>query len=260
MLIVNKPVGWTLNYLVKEIKNTYKKYENSKISYSGRLDPMAEGLVILLVDEECKHQDKFIKKSKIYKSELLIGITTDTYDILGMPSINDKTIINDNICIDYISNIIYSFSGSYKQKYQHFSSICVKSKITGIRKPLWKWSKENKINEIDIPSKTVHIKNILIKKIKTITSTDLLNSILYKLSLLTDNDNDNNFRQIEIKNEWNKLLNQDKYINKKWYVIELESNVSGGTYIRTLSNDICDKLNCKGIALSINRIKINDLH
>ena len=258
MLIVNKPVGWTLNYLVKHIRNTNTKYSNSKISYSGRLDPMAEGLVILLIDEECKHQDKYIEKSKIYKSELLIGITTDTYDILGLPSINENTTIKENISIDYISNIIYSFAGSYKQNYQNFSSICAISKFTGIRKPLWKWSKENKINEINIPSKIVNIKSILINKIKTITSSELLDTILYKLSLLTDSNN--NFRQIEIKNEWNKLLNQDKYINKKWYVIELETHVSKGTYIRTLSNDICDKLNCKGIALSINRIKINDLH
>ena len=64
MLVVNKPIGWTSNQLIDYIKNNFNEFRNSKISYAGRLDPMAHGLMILLIDDECKRQNEFICKKK----------------------------------------------------------------------------------------------------------------------------------------------------------------------------------------------------
>ena len=51
MLIVYKPEGWTPNQLIDYIKFNYLQYKDSKISFAGRLDPMARGLTILLMDD-----------------------------------------------------------------------------------------------------------------------------------------------------------------------------------------------------------------
>ena len=208
--------------------------------------------MILLIDEECKKQDEYICKTKIYKSQLLLGITSDSYDILGIPEISKETLLDDTISLDTIKDTIYSFQGTYNQKYQNYSSICVKSVITGERKPLWKWSKENRLNEITIPSKDITIYNIEIPKIIELDSKQLLELILSKLSLVTEGD----FRQESIKRKWIELLGDNP---NKWYIIDMETDVSSGTYIRTLSNDIAEKLNCKGIALDINRIQIDGI-
>lgn len=249
MLVVNKPIGWTSNQLIDYIKNNFNEFKNSKISYAGRLDPMAHGLMILLIDDECKRQNEFICKKKIYKSQILLGITTDTYDILGIPILYENNINYDS---QKIKNVIKSFIGNYNQYYQNYSSICVKSYITNERKPLWKWSKENRLNEIIIPKKLVNIYNISIDDINIITSKELLDIVLNKIALLTQG----NFRKELIIDKWkNLLLNNNKF----WYIVNMESYVSSGTYIRTLSYDIGTKLNTYALALDINRIKIDNI-
>jgi tRNA U55 pseudouridine synthase TruB len=54
------------------------------MTYAGRLDPMAEGDLIILVGEECKGKDRFLPMKKEYEVEFLLGVETDTYDLLGI--------------------------------------------------------------------------------------------------------------------------------------------------------------------------------
>ena len=62
---INKPLGFTPLELIER----YKKENNisKKISFAGRLDPMAYGLMILLEGEECKKQEISCGKDKIYE-------------------------------------------------------------------------------------------------------------------------------------------------------------------------------------------------
>ena len=51
VLKIYKPIGKTPLEIIKMIKKNYKHYENSKMSYAGRLDPMAHGILIILIDK-----------------------------------------------------------------------------------------------------------------------------------------------------------------------------------------------------------------
>ena len=64
------------------------------------------------------------------------------------------------------------------------------------------------------------------------------------------------FRQKEILEKWRQLLTNNKQI---WTIIDLESSVSSGTYIRSLSHDIGSLLKIGGLALDINRTKIDHI-
>ena len=57
LLPIYKKIGQTPLQLVEEAKNKYKITE--KVSYLGRLDPMAHGLMVLLVGSETKNQEKY---------------------------------------------------------------------------------------------------------------------------------------------------------------------------------------------------------
>ena len=72
---IYKPIGITPLQLIKK----YKRENNikEKISFAGRLDPMAHGEMVLLKGDECKKQDSFCGKDKIYEFEILYGFTTD---------------------------------------------------------------------------------------------------------------------------------------------------------------------------------------
>ena len=53
------------------------------MTYAGRLDPMASGVLLVLAGEETKNKDKYLGLDKEYDFEILFGFATDTYDILG---------------------------------------------------------------------------------------------------------------------------------------------------------------------------------
>ena len=79
---IYKPIGKTPLEVIEEYKQNNKNIK--KCSYAGRLDPMASGLLILLANESCLKQNDFHNLSKIYEFKIVVGISTDTYDLLGL--------------------------------------------------------------------------------------------------------------------------------------------------------------------------------
>ena len=52
-----KPVGFTPLQAVERFKEENVRYKKEKISYPGRLDPMAQGVLLLLVGDETKKKN-----------------------------------------------------------------------------------------------------------------------------------------------------------------------------------------------------------
>ena len=80
LILVNKPVGITSFKLVHIIK---KKLKVKKAGHCGTLDPLASGLMIVLVGKYTKLQDKFMKQDKVYYATVKLGLKTDSGDLDG---------------------------------------------------------------------------------------------------------------------------------------------------------------------------------
>jgi len=80
MILADKPQGWTSADVVAHLKKVNKW---KKVGHAGTLDPMATGLLIILVDKETKDFDKFQKMEKEYEAEIQFGYETDTGDAEG---------------------------------------------------------------------------------------------------------------------------------------------------------------------------------
>jgi tRNA U55 pseudouridine synthase TruB len=63
-----KESGITMQQFIDLLKT---KYSYSKYAYTARLDPMARGLVPILVDDECKDIDKYLSTNKIYNVKII---------------------------------------------------------------------------------------------------------------------------------------------------------------------------------------------
>ena len=50
----------------------------------GRLDPLAEGVLLILIGDECKNKEKYLGLDKEYEVAIIFGISTDTGDALGL--------------------------------------------------------------------------------------------------------------------------------------------------------------------------------
>lgn len=240
-----KPIGLT----PLELINKYKKDNNlykSKFSFAGRLDPMAHGEMIILRDLELKKQDNYCGLDKEYEFEILFGFSTDTYDILGI--VNNYNLDFDKKIIDNFN--ITNYIGNQEQYYPPYSSIIVN------KKPLWLWSKENKIDEIEIPKKKINIYSIesIESEIKYTNYNQLYNIIDKRIHSLNENNYDK-FRVKEISDKWKSIL---LYNNIKGNPLTKRYKIkcSSGTYVRGLTNKIGKDLGIGACALEIKRTKI----
>lgn len=232
-----KPSSTTPLQAIELFKKQNPKYRNQKISYSGRLDPMAQGVLLLLIGDENKKITEYMRLNKEYRAQILIGFETDAYDILGMPKLNSMINFNKS----ELKKTIKSFQGTYNQTLPPYSSYKVKGR------PLFHRARTNTLPK-QLPKKVVTIKYIKINSVHTITGNRLLKQITNKISSL-----EGDFRQREILDEWSKLSFNKK---DKFTVLDITLSVSSGTYLRSIANELGKKLNTGAILLNLTRTKV----
>ena len=91
---VFKPIGISPLDAIKTLKEKYPELKDEKMTYAGRLDPLAEGVLLILAGNAVHEKEKYLKLDKEYEGEILFGFTTDTYDILGLPKKNNHALIS----------------------------------------------------------------------------------------------------------------------------------------------------------------------
>ncbi len=79
IIFINKSTGISSAGVVREVKRVVK----SKVGHGGTLDPMATGLLPILIGEGTKFGSISLQKNKTYNAEILLGITTETGDREG---------------------------------------------------------------------------------------------------------------------------------------------------------------------------------
>ena len=80
VLIVNKPEGITSHDVVGKIR---KLYGTRKVGHTGTLDPLATGVLVILLGRAAKAAEYLVADRKTYLARLTLGLTTDTEDITG---------------------------------------------------------------------------------------------------------------------------------------------------------------------------------
>ena len=84
ILLVDKPRDYSSHDVINVCR---KVLQTRKIGHSGTLDPMATGLLVLLVGREAtRRQDFFQQSPKTYSAVLKLGAETDTWDAYGEPT------------------------------------------------------------------------------------------------------------------------------------------------------------------------------
>ena len=84
IITLHKEQGETPLECIERWRAEHKEYLGIALSYLGRLDPMAEGVLLVAVGEENKNREAYLGLDKEYEFEVLFGFETDTYDLLGV--------------------------------------------------------------------------------------------------------------------------------------------------------------------------------
>ncbi|MBI5246572.1 MAG: tRNA pseudouridine(55) synthase TruB [Elusimicrobia bacterium] len=81
MLFVDKPAAWTSHDVVAVLRRLFPR--GTKVGHTGTLDPLATGLLVILVGPCTKLQARLQGMDKIYTGTIRLGVKTDTGDITG---------------------------------------------------------------------------------------------------------------------------------------------------------------------------------
>ncbi|MDX1608278.1 MAG: hypothetical protein R3251_03660 [Candidatus Spechtbacterales bacterium] len=248
VLNIYKPIGFTPLQAVEKFKEQNPKYKDVKMTYAGRLDPMAEGVLLVLVDKELKEQRKYWELDKEYIADILFGFSTDTYDILGLVNSNKyhaKTLppktTPDKAGLNQMLN---EYKGTYTFQLPPYSSKRIKGK------PLFWWARRNRLNEIEIPQKTVQIYEIELLDTKNIKKEILEKEILKKLEIVKGD-----FRQNKIKNAWKKAFKHTQ--QKEFLSAQIRIKCSSGTYIRSIAHELGQKADTGAVLIGLKRTQVD---
>ncbi|MDD4804204.1 MAG: hypothetical protein WCR40_01970 [Candidatus Paceibacterota bacterium] len=245
ILKLYKNRGETPLECIKRFKKDNPEYGGDKMTYAGRLDPLAEGLLLILVGEECKNKEKYLGLNKEYELSILLGFSTDTYDILGKVKMQIDADRTQIYAEKYFSDILQTFVGKFSQKYPDYSSKTIKGK------PLFEYAKNGTLEEEEIPEKEVEIKNIDFIGERFISKKELDVYIRKSINLVFGD-----FRQEDILKSWEENL--EKSIFEEYKIITIKVVCSSGTYMRSLANSFGLKIDIPSLAFDIKRNKIGD--
>lgn len=194
VIIINKPKGYTSNDVVQKVR---KALNTKKVGHAGTLDPLATGVLPILVGKGTKLSKYLIEHDKTYIATVTLGEKKSTGDLEG-ETIEIKEV--ENITQNLIEQTLSIFLGKQKQLPPMYSAI----KKDG--KKLYEYAREG----IEV---------------------------------------ERNPREIEIKDI--KLLAYEKN------TITFEVSCSKGTYIRTLCEDIAQRLGTVGYMSDLKRTRVN---
>lgn len=116
IILIDKPKNFTSFDVVAKMR---KICNTKKIGHAGTLDPLATGVLPILIGSATKVQELLQNSDKEYLATFQLGITTDTQDITGK-ILNIKDV---NVDINLLKNVLHKFEGEIQQIPPMYSAI-----------------------------------------------------------------------------------------------------------------------------------------
>jgi tRNA pseudouridine55 synthase len=245
ILKLYKELGETPLACIERFRADNPEYKDTNMTYLGRLDPMAEGLLLVLAGNT-RNKKEFLDWDKTYEFEVLWGFETDTYDTLGL--VEHTGPMPEKLDMK-IGRLLSEIAKKKTQEYPPYSSRTVGGKA------LHTWAREGKIDEIDIPTRGIKIFSIEHSNTKMISKEELLSELERRIALVKGD-----FRQEEILKKWIRAIElqaEANYIHD-YLVSGFRADVSSGTYIRSLAHEMGKMLDTAACAYSIKRTRVGE--
>ena len=157
ILLFDKPLDWTSFQVVNKVRWLIRKnydIKKIKVGHAGTLDPLATGLLILCTGKMTKRIEELQGQEKEYTGTFTLGATTPSYDM--------ETEVDQNFPVDHLNEEqIRKATSTFLGDIQQFPPIFSALKKEGKR--LYEYARNGE--EVDIPSRTVHISEFEITNI-----------------------------------------------------------------------------------------------
>ncbi len=149
VVVVDKPAGWTSHDVVGKMRRIAG---TKKVGHLGTLDPMATGVLPLVIGRATRLAQFYTRAEKVYDALVCFGFATDTYDSQGMPSSDPRPC---DFTPDQLEEALSRFRGTFLQTPPPVSA----KKVGGI--PAYKLARKKIEVELEPVEITVHSLRVL---------------------------------------------------------------------------------------------------
>jgi tRNA pseudouridine55 synthase len=146
LFLMDKPAGPTSHDAVAWARRVF---DTPNVGHCGTLDPMATGLLLMVMGDSLKLQDRFTGERKVYKGAFRLGLRTDTDDLAGKPlgaPAGDLSAVTES----RLREAFGRFTGSFDQKVPRYSAVKVKGR------KMYEWARKGIDVELPVRNVTVY--------------------------------------------------------------------------------------------------------
>ena len=161
ILNVYKEANWTSFDVVAKIRGILRArrgIKKVKVGHAGTLDPLAEGVLVVLTDMDTKKQDRILNEDKEYLAKIAIGAKTPSYDL------ETELTFYEVLAVEKVKSQIDSVLSKYIGEIEQVIPAYSAKKIDG--KKLYELARSNKISLEDLPTKQVTIHSIEVESVQ----------------------------------------------------------------------------------------------
>lgn len=234
--LINKPISWTPLEAIHALKKQQPKLTDTPITYAGRLDPMADGLLLILSGEDRYQKEALLTLPKTYRATFLFGYTSDSHDILGLVTKKEPA--------TNPSHYLYDLIGTHLLPFPHYSSY----KVQG--KPLHWWTSQNRLQEIQIPTKAMTVLEVSDVSTQTLSPDQFWQHLHTRITAVRGD-----FRQQAILKRWQSIRP-----TSSTQIHTATLSVTSGTYIRSLAHLLGQQLGTGCLLWSLTRTSVGPYH
>lgn len=225
-ILIDKPLGATPLQALQLLRKAQNLPTGTKLAYAGRLDPMASGLIPVLHGSLLQHQEDFWYLSKRYSATVLLGIRTDSHDLLGMP---ERTTPTADVEAERITAAVRGLVGKFYLSVPVFSSYRFRENLAGI------------------PVRCMAVHQLDVQGMDVLDHIALAELATTRIALVQGA-----FRQDDILNAWQRTLKKPG----QWTTVQLDIQCGSGTYVRSLVHELGRRLMCGAMLLDLRRTQV----
>ncbi|HEU5114348.1 MAG TPA: hypothetical protein VFT82_01120 [Candidatus Paceibacterota bacterium] len=230
---------------IERYVKAHSEYKGAKMTYAGRLDPMAEGVLVVLSGEKNQERETYTGLDKDYEFEFILGVETDTFDVLGkIVSTKGAGKASETA----VRAALERYVGRFEQKYPPYSS----KVLDGV--PLFELARQGKLSEKDIPTHEVESSKIELLSVRGIPKDAFVEMVYRDVSAVTGD-----FRQKEILKLWNFYFggkSAEGGAPESFTVYKARVSCGSGFYVRQLVSDVGRDLGTGAVTVSILRTRV----
>ncbi len=243
IVLVNKPSGMSSHDVVGWAR---RETGIRKIGHAGTLDPLADGLLIVLVGRDAtKQQDSFMGLPKVYEGTVVFGISSESEDAEGPLRLSSQLGDLNTLTAEKVSAAFEKFIGTTEQIPPLYSAIQVDGKR------LYKAARSGTASEITIPTRTITIDAIELLNFTPLSADATPEKMTELLGAAPPED-------LQHRERYQWYAQRSSEIQQLLPTARIRVHCQKGVYIRSLARDLGTALNTTAFLGNLTRTQIGD--